>query len=136
MKVQLVEIGGVDPEWESRWTIRALVIDGKDPVQVTLADWMKHSPTDYKAIMKVIRLAAQEERVRNEKHVKKSANVDHGDVYEMIAFTGVCRLMFFYDNRHESLIICTNPYKKGRGSQNSAFQRCADLRNLYLKFYP
>ncbi len=80
--------------------------------------------------MKVMCLAAQQDRVRNPKHVKKSGNAAHGNVYEMIAYTSRARLMFFYDDAEESLIICTNEYEK-KGDQDAAFARCAALREIY-----
>jgi len=80
-----------------------------------------------------MRLAAQLVRVQNPKHVKKSANPRHGNVYEMLAYTGAARLMFFYDDEERALIVCTNEYEKSKGDQDAAFARCAALRELYLK---
>lgn len=132
MTIELLEIPGIEAEHQTVWKVRALVIDGRDPVRVALVRWLREYPDDYKAIMKVMRLAAQQERVINPKHVKKSSNSKHGNAYEMIAYTGVARLMFFYDDREEAIIVCTNEFEKGRGDQSAAFQRCASLRDLYL----
>lgn len=116
--------------------MRALVVDGRNPVLVALIRWQREYPDDYTAIMKVMRLAAQQYRVRNPKHVKKSSDPKHGNAYEMIAYTGIARLMFFYDEDEESLIICTNEFEKGGGDQSAAFQRCVTFRELYLKQRP
>ena len=43
----------------------------------------------------------------------------------VIAYTGVARLMFFYDERKEKIIVCTNHYQKSQGDQEAAFERCA-----------
>jgi len=59
-----------------------------------------------------------------------------GDVYEMIAYTGVARLMFFYDEEDDALIVCTNDYEKSRGDQSAAFRRCAALRSYYFRNRP
>jgi hypothetical protein len=112
--------------------VRALVVDHHDPVRRALTRWQQDYPNEYKAILKVMRLAAQQRRVLNPRHVKKTNNPRHGDVYEMIAYTGIARLMFFYDDDDDALIICTNEYEKSKGSQESAFQRCADFRDLYF----
>ena len=134
MKLELVEIPGLEPRYETEWKVRALVIECRDPVRAALVRWMREYPDDFKAIMKVMRLAAQQKRVQNQKHVKKSANAKHGNVYEMIAYTGVARLMFFYDETENAIIVCTNEYEKSRGDQDAAFQRCADLRDLYVAY--
>jgi hypothetical protein len=131
MNVELAVIPGFDIRNETEWKVRALVLDGKDPVRAALVRWSKTSPKDFTAIMKVMRLAAQQDRVRNPKHVKKCANAKYGDVYEMIAYTSAARLMFFYDETDESLIICTNEHEK-KGDQDAAFAKCAVLRDIYL----
>jgi len=102
-------------------------------VRAALVRWQREYPDDYKAIMKVMRLAAQQHRVLNEKHVKKSSNSTHGNAYEMIAYTGVARLMFFYDAGERSLIVCTNEFEKSRGDQSAAFHLCTRFRDLYFQ---
>ena len=136
MAIELVEIPGIEPRFETVWKVRALVIDERDPVRTALLQWKREYPKDFRAILKVMRIAAQQRRVLNPKQVKKSTNPKHGDVYEMIAYTGVARLMFFYDEADETLIICTNKYEKGRGEQDAAFERCATLRDLYQSNRP
>lgn len=136
MTIELLEIPGIEARHQTEWKVRALTVDGKDPVRAALLRWKRQYPDDYKAIMKVIRLAAQQYRVKNQKHVKKSADDKHGNAYEMIAYTGVARLMFFYDEDEGALIVCTNEFEKGRGDQNAAFQRCVAFRELYFANRP
>jgi hypothetical protein len=131
--IELLEIPGLDARQPTVWKVRALVVDGRNPVLAALVRWQREYPDDYKAIMKVMRLAALQKRVLNPKHVKKSADERHGNAYEMLAYTGIARLMFFYDEGTESLIICTNEFEKGGGDQSAAFQRCVTFRGLYLK---
>jgi hypothetical protein len=131
--LELSDIPGLEARHQSVWKVRALVVDGRNPVLAALVRWQREYPSDYTAIMKVMRLAAQQKRVMNPKHVKKSADDKHGNAYEMIAYTGVARLMFFYDEDEESLIVCTNEFEKGGGDQSAAFQRCVTFRDLYLK---
>lgn len=133
MTITLAEIPGLDPAVQTVWKVRELVIDDHHPVQVALDRWIKEHPAGHKTILKVMRLAAQQERVLNPKHVKKSTNPKHGDVYEMIAYTEIPRLFFFYEKGTDSLIICTNDFDKGDGDQDAAFKRCADLRDFYRK---
>lgn len=136
MTIELVEIPGLDTRCQTEWRVRALVVDGRDPVRAALIRWQSDYPDDYKAIMKAMRIAAQQYRVRNPKLVKKSADKKHGNAYEFIAYTNIARLMFFYDEAEDSLIVCTNEFEKGGGDQSAAFKRCVDLRDLYLKNRP
>jgi len=62
MKLELVEIPGLEQRFETEWRVRALVVDGKSPVLAALARWHSRNTDDYKAIMKVMRLAAQQEK--------------------------------------------------------------------------
>lgn len=135
MHVELQDIPGLDATCQTVWKIRSLAIDGKDPVRAALVDWQRKYPADFKAIYKVMKLAGQQHRVQNPKHIKKSSNPAHGNAYEMIAYTGVCRLMFFYDEQDASIIVCTNPFEKG-GDQDAAFGRCAAFRDLYFQSKP
>mgnify|MGYP001581636057 CR=1 len=136
MKTSLMEIPGIEPEHQTVWRVRVLAIDDKAPALAALIRWEKTYIKEYKSIMKVLRLAGQQQRVKNPKHVKKTNNPKHGEVYEAIAYTGIARLMFFYDDRTEALIICTNEYEKGGGNQDAAFARCAQLKQVYLDNIP
>lgn len=136
MRVELVEIAGIEKRHETVWKIRALVLENRDPVTDALDRWQQKHLRDYKAIIKVMQMTGQQSRVLNPKHVKKSSNPDHGEVYEMLAYAGVARLMFFYDDEDAALIVCTNGYEKGWGgsdSQDAAFARCAAFKKLYLQ---
>ncbi len=133
MRVELVEILGVETQHQTKWKVRALVVDGRDPVRAALVRWQREHPDDYKAIMKAMRMAGQQHRLHNQKLVKKSSNPKHGNAYEFIAYTGVARLMFFYDEGSESLIVCTNDFEKSRGDQSAAFLLCTQYRDLYFK---
>jgi hypothetical protein len=133
MSIELVDIPELSVPLNAKWQVRALVVDGRDPVRVALFNWKRAYPNDYKAIIKVLKLAASQRRVLNQKHVKKSRNKAHGEVFEAIAYTGIARLMFFYDEREKSLIVCTNEYEKGSGDQDVAFERCAKLRDFYQR---
>jgi hypothetical protein len=131
--LKLVEIPALDPKLETAWKVRALVVGDKDPVRAALSRWRRERPEDFKRIMKVMGLAAQQERVLNPKHVKKSNNESDGPVYEMLSYTGAARLMFFYDREAgAAIIVCTNDYEKSRGSQSAAFKLCGELRTLYF----
>src|SRR6267142_261697 len=135
MELELVEIPGLGQQHETVWKVRALMVNGRDDVTHALLRWKREHPDDYKAIMKVMRFAAQQHRVQNPKHVKRSANSGHGNAYEMIAYTGIARVMFFYDEGHEKIIVCTNHYQKSQGDQGAAFERCVGLRKLYFEHF-
>lgn len=136
MPIELVEIPGLETQHQTEWKVRALVVDGRDPVRAALIRWQRENPGDYKAIMKALRMAGQQQRLHNQKLVKKSTDANHGNAYEFIAYTGVARLMFFYDKGNESLIICTNEFEKSRGDQSAAFHLCTLYRNLYFNTKP
>jgi hypothetical protein len=130
MSIELVEVPGLKAHHQTRWRIRAMIVDGRDPVRVALLRWRRNYPAEYKAIMKVMRLAAQQDRVRSPKQVKKSGNPTHGNVYEMIAYTGIAQLMFFYDDADDALIICTNEHEKTgviRMPPSSGVQHCGNF---------
>jgi len=134
MQLQLIDIPGLEPEYQTRWRVRILTIDGKSLVLPDLLEWRKNSSADFKKIMKVMRFVGQQDKVRDEKHVKKSDNPKHGDVYEMRAHKGSARLMYFYSKRDRTVVICTNTYWKAKDSkreQDQAFAICAHLKNLY-----
>lgn len=134
---KLVEIPGLDPSVQTVWKVRALVIGDRNPTLAALDRWGREHPKAHKVIIKVMKIAAQQQRVQNPKHVKKSTNETHGDVYEMIARTDIARLFFFYEKGEkgeDSLIICTHEHEKSRGDQDAAFGRCASLRDLYRKY--
>jgi len=131
MSVRLVDIIGVAPDWETRHRVRALEVDGKSRALAGLLDLRKWHEDDYKKIMKVIRLVAENDRVINENHVKRSRK--HPDVYEMRG--GNARLFFFYLPTTEEVVVCTNVYWKAKASrreQDEAFERCSVLRTMFL----
>lgn len=136
MGFELLEIPGLKASEQTRWKIRALALDGRSPALGALLEWQESEKADFKKIMKVLRMLGQVPRVHDEKKVKKSSNPDHEGTYEARADKGHARLMFFYCEEDESLVICTNHYWKGRGNQNMAFKQCSDLRTLYLKSRP
>jgi hypothetical protein len=134
MKVGLRDIPGLESPPGSIWKVRALAIDGNCPVIQEMKSWQKSEPADYKKILKVMRYAASVRRVRDPKKVKPCANETYDNTYEMRADKGHARIMFFYDEGKESIIICTTPFfGKGRhsGKQDSAFKNCHDLKTLY-----
>ncbi|HOF40838.1 MAG TPA: type II toxin-antitoxin system RelE/ParE family toxin [Candidatus Hydrogenedentes bacterium] len=132
MSIGLVDILDVKPAWQSRHTIKALAKDGKSLAVKGLADLKAVHPNDYKKIMKVIRLVAENDRVQNADHVKQGKQ--HNDVYEMRG--GQARLFFFYTPDAKQVVVCTNYYwkaKKSEDEQDAAFERCEKLRAAYLK---
>jgi len=76
------------------------------------------------------------DRIRDEKKVKKSKNPKHDGVYEIRADKGSARLMFFYCEKTQAAVICTNTYWKAKDSkkeQDQAFERCHQLKQFYEK---
>jgi len=134
MQLRLVEIPGIEAQHQTVWRVRVLEIDRRNLVLGNLLQWSKNSISDYKKIMKVLRMIGQMDRIRDEKKVKKSSNPDHGDIYEIRADKDSARLMFFYDRREQSVIVCTNTYWKAKASQSeqdAAFALCNRLKQIY-----
>lgn len=131
MTITLEDIPGLDLPAQALWQVKVLVVDGHDEVLPALLRWKREHHEAFKAIVKVLKITAQQHRVHNEKHVRKSTNPAHGDVYEMRAHKKTARMMFFYAEDSDALIICTNPYEKGRGDQDAAFARCAEFKRLF-----
>jgi hypothetical protein len=136
MKIELHEVFSVPDLAENFWKVRVLVIDEKSPAQETLTEWSKKQKTDYKKILKALRIAAKRKDCLNPNHVKRSTNPNHGGkIFEVRAHRGHARLMFFYSLKNESLIVCTNPYWKGKGNQNQAFDMCAKFQQIFENHY-
>ncbi len=132
MTIDLLEIPGLRAEEQGRWQVRALAFDGQSPALVALHEWQKTQPADFKKIMKVMRIVGGMHRVPDENKVKRNENPAHGEVFEMRAHKGHARMMFFYSDRDEAaVVVCTNDFWKGKGSQDAAFARCAKLKQLY-----
>ena len=134
MAVELIHVPGVTNQHQTHWLVRVLQINGRNLVLGDLAEWQRKSPGDYKKIMKVLSMIGQVDRVRDEKKVKKSANPKHDGVYEIRADKGSARLMFFYCEKTQAAVICTNTYWKTKSSkkeQDQAFETCHKLKQIY-----
>jgi hypothetical protein len=134
MSIELVQIPGVTNQHQTHWLVRVLQISDRDLVFGSLTKWERESPGDYKKIMKVLQMIGQVDRIRDEKHVKKSENPKHDKVYEIRAHRSSARLMFFYCEKNQSAVICTNTYWKAKDSkkeQDQAFETCHTLKQIY-----
>jgi putative component of toxin-antitoxin plasmid stabilization module len=134
MAVELIQIPGVTNHQQLVWQIRVLQIQGRNFVLGPLVEWERKSPGDYKKIMKVLSIIGQVDRIRDEKKVKKSSNPKHDGVYEIRADKGSARLMFFYCEKNQAAVICTNTYwktKSSRKEQDQAFESCHQLKQIY-----
>lgn len=138
MQFILDSVEGLAPSDQTHWKIKVLVIETegqkKSPALDALDDWGENQKADFKKIIKVMKRVGQTTRVMEPKHVKKSKNPKHENVYEMRADKGHARLMFFYSEAEQTAVaVCTNPYWKGNGNQDQAFDLCDQLRRQYEK---
>ena len=120
------------------WKLRVLTLekDGikKSPALEALADWSQNQKADFKKIKKVIQIVGQTHRVHDKKHVKKSSNLKHENVYEMRAHRGLARMMFFYsEDEGTAIFVCTNKFWKTDDNQDQAFDACNNFRIAYEK---
>lgn len=136
MKFELKEVDGLSESDQTHWKIRILTVnqngETKSPAMDSLEEWSKNQKADFNKIIKVMKRVGQTTRVKDPKHVKKSTNEKHEDVYEMRADKGHARLMFFYSQKNKTAVaVCTNPFWKGKGDQNQAFEICDQMRKIY-----
>ena len=117
MNLELIQIPGVANHHQSFWLVRVLQIDGKNLVLGPLVEWSRNSKSDYKKIMKVLTMIGQVHRIWDQKKVKKSNNPKHEGVYEIRAHKDSARLMFFYCDKKQQVVICTNTYWKSKTSK-------------------
>ena len=121
-----------------KWKLRVLTLEKngikKSPALEALVDWSKNQKKDFNKIAKVIERVGQNHRVRDEKHVKKSKNSEHENVYEMRAHRGLARMMFFYsEDEGTAIFVCTNKFWKTDDNQDQAFEACNKFRIAYEK---
>jgi hypothetical protein len=131
MRISLVHIGDVKPEWETAHRVRALEVDGRTPALADLAMLKRKHRSDYDRLIEIVRAVAGERRIANENRVKRGRVCR--EIYEMRG--GQARLLFFYAPVHDEVVVCTNVYWKAKPSeveQNAAFARAERLRQIYL----
>jgi hypothetical protein len=143
MKTELIDIPGLFVGDDARWKVKALKVHGTTSLAIDALDRWRTDPEmqrDYEVIIEAIQFAAHVDRVLDNRMVKISENHKHGDVYEFRAYdydarrAGKARLMFFYDESEESLIICTNSYEKDKGgydAQDRMFAMCDRFKTEY-----
>lgn len=137
MNVKLVDVPHLPMSEKARWRVVTLEINGRNPALEALVKWNtdKQFRSEYTKIIRAMTRAASEVRVTDPKQVGRS---NDGEVFELRAHRGKARLMFFYDDEGESLIVCTHDYWKGSGhsktAQNQAFNVCKKLKEVYLRW--
>lgn len=135
MKIRLRNIPGFEPNPSDEWEVKTLEINDSSPVLSELLQWKRSENANYKKIIKAMEFAAKQHRVHDKKKVKPCANKKYDGTYEFRAHQGDARVMFFYDESEESIIVCTTPFFGKGGSskrQDTAFKNCYDLKTLYL----
>ena len=143
MKTELIDIPGLFLGSDAQWKVKALKINGEVSLAIDALDRWRADPKmkrDHKLIIEAIQYAAHVRRVEDDRVVKISDNMNHGEVYEFRAYdfdrqrAGKARLMFFYDESDDALIICTNSYEKDIGTafaQDRMFAMCDRFKKEY-----
>ncbi len=129
MSIGLVDIIGVDPDWETAHRVKALEVDGRSFALAGLANIKKKDPAEHNRLMRAIKLVVGTKRLMGTPHVK--ADAQGRGVYEMRA--QYARLFFFYTSDTDEIVVCTHLYEKtdSKNKQNREFEKCAELRDLY-----
>ena len=141
MVFKLENIPGLSDEEQCAHKIRALSLNGRNPVSAALLKWKRDCPADFKKIMRGIRFAVEHEKdeLLGTNYVERCDNAEYGELYEFRNNRCPLRLMFFFDENDQTLIVCTNDYQKSdaqrtkSGGQDTAFSKCAQLRDLYYE---
>lgn len=128
MAFALIELPGLTLPSDAHWNVRFLSVDGRQPVLESLDELSQADPKAYRICLRIIVTVARVVRSKDERVVKKC--VRHDEVYELRLPSAGFRMFFFYSKIDRALII-TNYFKKGVGSQDSAFDRCEYLRRQY-----
>lgn len=129
---ELVKIGVQGAIYE----VFALEIDGHSPVVTTLANWSDRSPSDFRAIIKGLRIAASIPR----KDIKgqRCISIDRKGrgVYEIAARGKEARLFYFYLDSPMTVIVCLDTFWKsgGKRKQDTAFDDAANLMEEYVQW--
>lgn len=138
MKIRLVDIPGVSSEHQvQKVAVKALEINGRSPALDELTKWSESSQNDYKKIIAALRQVANQSKAELQKRVRSQNRVKfikkYG-IYEARAHRGNARLMFFYAQADDAIVVCTNHYWKTKGSrkeQEQSFKTCCELKRLY-----
>ncbi len=136
MQFSLKKVPAFNESFQTHWKVRALVIENQNqkssPALEALEQWSKKEKADFNKILKAMKRVAQTTHVQDPKHVKRSTDPKHENVYEMRAHRGNARLMFFYSEKDQTaVVVCTNSFWKGKANQNTAFETCDQLRRAY-----
>ena len=136
----LVDIAEVPDDPNRCWKVKALATvdeagNVSSKVVEALIDWRKSNPEDWKRIVKSLKYVAKNAQHHDPSKVETDRSMR--GVFEIRANRCFCRLMSFYDNRNDSVVICAFPYSKGSGhhdkDQDAAFAKCARLKEAYEK---
>lgn len=122
---------GDDPPANPAWQVKILTIKGRSPVTDLLDQLERSNRKEYKEMLKVVRMVATDDpRTRDQRKVRTSQNpAHHGKVKEMKA--GNSRILFFYSDKHQSYVICTNADAKNSGPpQGASFDKCFQWLNF------
>ncbi len=144
MQIELQDIPGLDSLFSEtpKWRVKTCCLGGAGNLVLKKLDqWRNDSgmEEEYQQIIANIVTTAYSDKILSDTpFVKKNTNPENGEVYEFRAFNeqikraGKARVLFFYDEEGENLIICTNTFEK-QGDQNMSFSQCARLKEHYLQ---
>ncbi len=145
MKIDLEDIPGLEHFFSDppKWKVKTCCLGGAGNLVLKKLDLWRNDPEmeeEYGQIIANIVVTACSEKIESDTpFVKKNRNPENGEVYEFRAFNenteraGKARVLFFYDEDDENLIICTNTFEKGQGDQNMSFSQCAQLKQRYFQ---
>jgi len=132
---KLIPVHNVKKEWEIKHKIYALEIYGRCYVNDFIKSLQIPEKSEYKKIMKVIKLLANYERIYNRNHVKRINR--YPGIYEIISKTGHARISYFYYGLPQEDVICVLGFWKSEDSQvkkqNDIFRKSKEIMESYIK---
>ncbi len=139
MIVRLIDIRKIEcgVDWGEQCEIRFLDIDGKSPSLDDFLKWRSRQTSDYKKILKAMKLLTHsKDCIFSPNHLKRAE--DHPEIYYFRAHRGHSRMMFFYflEIAGKKIAILSNGYWKTKSSkeeQDHSIQKAEQLRLFFLQ---
>lgn len=104
----------------------------RSPVLNDFLEWKKKNRKEFAKIVRAMTYAATHSKHIDPKFVKEDREKRGG--FEFRNNRCNLRLLFFYDDDNDQIIICTNTFKKSKNkAQDEAFAKCARLKDAYFE---
>lgn len=125
---ELIDIPGIEQEWQTAHIIKALAIDGRCEVTETLEEWAKSSSAEYKHIMGSLRLIGERETYRPHKRFR---SVGCSPLFEIKRPAGGMARMYCFPFKERMIVACGTHWKDPK-RQDKDIERACGLMKSFL----